>query len=131
MFGTFNDFAQYVPGCKANLSTDLTTRLNKFFDTTCFTKSPNAADGTGFGSSPVGLIHGPGQVNTDLSVLKTFPLRKLAESTNLEFRADFFNLFNHPQFDIPDTEFTSGSFGQVTRTVVSPRVIQFALKFNF
>jgi hypothetical protein len=96
---------------------------------------PPAAPGdptpTRFGSSPVGIIHGPGQVNTDLSVLKTFPLRKLSESTNLEFRADFFNLFNHPQFNTPDTERQSASFGQVTGTVVAPRVIQFALKFNF
>jgi hypothetical protein len=79
----------------------------------------------------VGLVHGPGQVNTDLSVIKNFGVSWPNEGANVQFRTDFFNAFNHPQFDIPDVEFTSPTFGQVTNTVVNPRVIQFGLKFSF
>lgn len=134
VFGSVNDFAQLVAGCDPNLSTDLVTRLDKFFNTSCFTTAPVIGTdgvGTGFGNSPVGLVHGPGQVNTDLSLLKNFGLRWPNEGANVQFRTDFFNAFNHPQFDIPDVELTSPTFGQVTNTVVNPRVIQFALKVSF
>jgi hypothetical protein len=53
------------------------------------------------------------------------------EGTALEFRSEFFNAFNHPQFDDPDVEFTSPTFGQISRTIVNPRVVQFALKLSF
>jgi len=53
------------------------------------------------------------------------------EYGTLEFRSEFFNAFNHPQFADPDVEFTSPTFGQITLPAVNPRVIQFALKFSF
>ena len=131
VFGTNGDLAQLVPGCNANLSSDLTKRLDKSFNTGCFTTAPAIGDGTGFGSSPVGIVRGPGQVNTDLSLIKVFPVRWPNEAANVEFRTDFFNAFNHPQFADPDTEFTSPTFGQITSTIVAPRVVQFALKVSF
>ena len=141
VFGSVDGFAGLIPGCDPNLSSDVINRLDKFFNTDCFfknvlpngaiTSSPLIADGTGFGNSPVGLVHGPGQVNTDLSVIKNFGVSWPNEGANVQFRTDFFNAFNHPQFDIPDVEFTSPTFGQVTNTVVNPRVIQFGLKFSF
>lgn len=53
------------------------------------------------------------------------------ESSTLEFRSEFFNAFNRAQFGDPDTEFTSPTFGQISSTVVNPRVVQLALKFSF
>jgi hypothetical protein len=50
---------------------------------------------------------------------------------NIEFRAEFFNIFNHPQFGPPNGTFGSGNFGVVTSTVNLPRLIQFGLKFAF
>ncbi len=49
------------------------------------------------GTAPRAPVYGPRFVNTDFSVIKDFPL-SLREAMNLQFRAEFFNLFNHPQF---------------------------------
>ncbi len=103
-----------------------------YINTTCFANpavfSADDPNGVGFGNAGVGILSGPGQQNWDLSIIKRFPVR---EYGTLEFRSEFFNFFNHPQFADPDGEFTSGTFGQITSTVVNPRVIQFALKFSF
>ncbi len=100
-------------------------------------KATGVSCGTLFGNSGSGIITGPGQFNFDLSILKTTPI---TEKQTLQFRAEFFNLFNHPQFTNPNygqgaiyalPNFASGSFGQITSTSVNPRVIQFALKYIF
>lgn len=71
---------------------------------------------------------GPGISNIDLGVHKTVPLR---ESTNLEFRTEFFNLFNHTQFFNPDGDITDGTtFGQVSQAR-DPRLIQLAMRLTF
>jgi hypothetical protein len=53
------------------------------------------------------------------------------KETKMEFRVEFFNAFNHPQFSTPDTNVTDPTFGQITGTSVNPRLIQFALKYSF
>lgn len=75
-------------------------------------------------------LSGPGFVNTDFSAVKSFPL-PLREGTLLQFRAEFFNIFNHPQFGVPGLDIGSPGFGQITNTVNNPRLIQFALKLTF
>jgi len=71
---------------------------------------------------------GPHISQTDFAILKTIPL---SESRRLDFRAEFFNIFNHTQFFTPDGNTSDGSkFGQVTQAR-DPRLIQFALKFFF
>jgi hypothetical protein len=106
-----------------------------YINTTCFSApavfSADDPVGVGFGNAGVGVLSGPGQQNWDLSIMKRFPLRWPRESAVLEFRSEFFNAFNHPQFGDPDLEFTSTTFGRITTTVVNPRVVQFALKFSF
>jgi Carboxypeptidase regulatory-like domain len=86
--------------------------------------------GSGFGNSAVGIISGPGQFNFDMALLKT---TKIWEHGTLQFRAEFFNIFNHPQFDPPfgvDAS-TPSTFGVITSTSTTPRVIQFGLKYIF
>jgi hypothetical protein len=78
----------------------------------------------------VGIVKGPGQYNTDLSVIRKASLGS-NESRRLEFRVEFFNLFNTPQFSIPDTNFSSSTFGQISSTSVNPRFVQLALKLSF
>jgi hypothetical protein len=87
--------------------------------------------GTGFGNAGVGILRGPSELNFDFSFFKHFPLHKLRDSADLEFRSEFFNIFNHPLFQDPDTNFTDGTFGQITNTYGNPRIIQFALKLSF
>ncbi|MGH9514327.1 MAG: carboxypeptidase regulatory-like domain-containing protein [Terriglobales bacterium] len=71
---------------------------------------------------------GPHISNTDLAILRTFPV---TERTHVDFRAEFFNIFNHTQFYNPDGNVSDGAqFGQVTQ-VRDPRLVQFALKLFF
>jgi hypothetical protein len=125
--------SQYVnPGSVASNIGGSKTYIN----TSCFNDpavfSADDPVGVGFGNAGVGILNGPGQQNYDLSLIKRFPMSWPREGTALEFRTEFFNAFNHPQFDDPDVEFTSKStFGQISRTIVNPRVVQFALKLSF
>jgi Carboxypeptidase regulatory-like domain len=84
-----------------------------------------------FGNSGRNSIRGPGINNVDLSIFKNI---KFSERTNLQFRTEFFNAFNHTQFVISGNSATAsgfhGNFGQVTQTR-DPRIIQFALKLSF
>jgi hypothetical protein len=69
-----------------------------------------------------------GTANFDLSVFKN---NQITENSNLQFRAEFFNLFNRVQFGAPITAQGSPGFGQITRQANLPRQIQFALKYSF
>jgi hypothetical protein len=80
-----------------------------------------------FGDAPRNFLRGPGINNYDLSIVKK---TKVFESKSVEFRAEFFNAFNHAQFLNPNTAGGSGTFGQIT-TDRNPRLIQFGLKFYF
>ncbi len=75
--------------------------------------------------------YGPDFVNTDFSIIKRIPL-SFREGTDIDFRAEFFNIFNHAQFGLPGGDADTGStFGVITSTVNNPRLIQFALKLRF
>ena len=87
-----------------------------------------AAQGAGrFGTLGRTLFHGPGINNWDFSVIKR---TKVTEGQDVEFRADFFNLANHAQFNNPNGSVGSAAFGRITGTS-NPRLIQFALKYKF
>lgn len=102
-----------------------------------FTISPN-----GFGNVGRNTIRGPSYWNTDFSLLKH---THISEGTEFVFGAQFFNLFNHPNFDAPVMDVSNPRFGQVIRTVgeattlfgsglgadASPRLIQLKLQFVF
>ena len=136
LFGTSNDFAYLdlsAPGCngKVSLGGSVSSRVNEYFNTNCFTSPPviSSDGGTGFGNTRPGLLRGPSQHNVDLALRKSTPL---TERIGLEFRAEFFNAFNSTQFANPDTTFSDGTaFGKITSTSVAPRVGQLALKLSF
>jgi len=110
-----------------------------WFNTTCFTTPPAWGYGTESRTDPV--LRTPGINNFDWAIFKR---TTIAERYGLEFRSEFFNIFNHPYFSPPGTGFDGfgptgaplNGFGQITTTVAagaaSPeRVIQLALKFVF
>ena len=115
-------------GCPTQIHT-----LQYWFNPCAFAKAPAGELGT----APRAPVYGPRFVNTDFSIIKDFPL-SFREATNLQFRAEFFNLFNHAQFymngyaDTGEQDInTPSSFGVVNNTVNNPRLIQFALRLNF
>jgi hypothetical protein len=80
-----------------------------------------------FGDAGRNILAGPDFQNVNASLVKD---TKIKESLNIQFRAEVFNLFNHPNFDLPDNFLGSPTFGQV-RSAQAPRHIQFGLKLLF
>jgi hypothetical protein len=80
-----------------------------------------------FGNSGRNILRGPRTSVFDFSLRKTF---NFTERQHLDFRAEFFNVLNHPNFGMPDGDIDDGSYG-LTSTVGTPREIQFALRYSF
>jgi hypothetical protein len=84
-----------------------------------------------FGNVGRGAYYGPSLNTWDMGLFKNF---RISTDMNVQFRAEFFNVFNQVNFDIPNTNRSGGNFGVITRTDPSfgdPRIIQFGLKFVF
>jgi hypothetical protein len=121
-----------VPGCNPYAASH---SAHQWINSTCFT----AAAAGELGDAARVPVVGPDFVNSDFSVIKQFTLPR---EMGLNFRAEFFNLFNHPQFGSPIGDIayqgqpaagspnTSG-FGAVNSTVNNPRLVQLALKLSF
>jgi hypothetical protein len=95
----------------------------RWFNTAAFTFP---VPGT-FGNAGRNVLDGPGYQNVNASLVKN---TRLTESVNLQFRAEFFNLFNHPNFNLPDNFLGSPTFGVIS-SAREPRHIQFGLKLLF
>jgi hypothetical protein len=115
-------------GCPTQVHT-----IQFWFNPCAFAFAPAGELGTGVRAP----VYGPRFVNTDFSLIKDIPL-SFREGMNLQFRAEFFNLFNHPQYYLAGAAGTgemdinsTSSFGVINNTVNNPRLIQFALKFKF
>ena len=138
-----------LPGEPAQLAPFRTMKpqsnANYYFDPNSFTdnatddSAPPCSAGAQFecfepsllgtlGTAKRTICCGPHLSNTDFAILKTIPI---TESTHVDFRAEFFNIFNHTQFFNPDGNVSDGSqFGQITQ-VRDPRLVQFAVKLFF
>ncbi len=100
--------------------------LYQYFNVSAFTDAANYT----FGNSGYNVLIGPGFVNMDLGVRKIFAI---TERHSLEFRGEFYNTFNHPNFGLPngDIDAGPGSSGTITSLTGSNRKIQLALKYRF
>jgi hypothetical protein len=110
-----------VAGCNPSANQTKIQYINK----ACFAQ-PAAGK---LGNASRVPVYGPDFVNTDFSVIKQFKLPW--ENMGLNFRAEFFNLFNHAQFGLPINDSSAPGFGAVNSTVNNPRLVQFGLKLTF
>jgi len=97
----------------------------QYINPSCFTQPVQGQ----LGNASRVPVFGPDFVNTDFSVIKQFRLPW--ENMGLNFRTEFFNLFNHAQFGQPVSDINAIGFGAVNSTVNNPRLVQFGLKLTF
>ena len=104
--------------------------INRWFDTSFNTAGAAWATPAQYtyGNGGRNILRGPGRWNVDFSFFKEF---SLTERTRLQFRSEFFNLFNHPQFDLPNPSIGNPNAGRISATVGVPRDIQFGLRLYF
>lgn len=113
-------------GQSAKKSGSVTDRLEAYMDASVFA-APGPFE---FGSAPRTLpdVRGDGPQNFDISLFKNF---MFTERWVLQFRAEFFNIFNTPQFGEPNGAFGNAQFNRITTQANNPRDIQFALRLSF
>ncbi len=115
-----------IAGCSKSVSGSITSKLNDYFNTSCFAAPATFTFGDESRTDP--NLRSPGIANWDFSAFKRFPIK---ERANIEFRAEFFNIFNRVQFGYPGQTQGQSSFGVITSQVNNPRLVQFALRASF
>jgi hypothetical protein len=93
-----------------------------------FSVPANNGPGTGFGNVVKGSLRGPSVTNWDAAIIRSFPIYR---ETNLDFRAEYFDILNHTELGNPNVTANSTSFGTITSTQGGPRIAQFSLKYVF
>jgi len=151
VYGITTDRPSFASGCSAKglpTSGSANQRVNNYIHTACLaTPAVVGNDGvaTGFGNTSTGIVQGPDQFNIDLALNKSFQVHWPKDGATVQFRTDFFNFTNHPNFAVPNLGFqpcpatdpthcatSSGSaFGTITGLSTNPRIIQFALRLAF
>ena len=146
LYGLFGARPNWAPGANVKIAKN-SVPSGYYFNPSAFSQAvvqpgqpiPSAHDATAvvdaaaeaatdIGNLGRNVLRGPKQSNLDFSLGKRFPL---AESTILEFHADFFNLLNHRNRDNPVSDISTADFGKILSFSSSPRIVQFALKFTF
>ena len=117
-----------VSGCNAAISGSAVSRLDKWFNTACYQQP-----GTSHSVMPAVLTR---SCVTKASQTLISPISKsfaVRENWQLQFRTEFFNLFNRERFGAPNTQVGNANFGVVTATspLATPRLVQFALRLKF
>jgi hypothetical protein len=112
---------------------DIDQTVTRWFDTSLFSATnPDATWGTPaqftFGNAGRNILTGPGRVNWDVSLFKNFDL---LEKMRLQYRAEFFNMFNTPQLGIPNATIGDPNAGRITGTAGNNRQVQMALRLTF
>jgi len=116
-----------VAGCNKQVSGSAVSGVNGWFNTSCFTYPGDYA----FGNEPRvdANLTSEGVNNYDFAIMKS--TNAWGERANVQFRAEFFNIFNRVQFAPPVAQQGSSNFGEILSQVNQPREIQFSLRVNF
>lgn len=123
---TIDNRADLVPGEKLTRPGSTESKLNEYFNTNAF--SNTCINEPPYGTSSRNLLRAPGQHDVDVSIIKRF---SISQQSDLEFRSEFFNVFNFVNFAPPNNNMAAPGAGAVVATSAGPRIIQIALKFNF
>jgi hypothetical protein len=116
-----------VGGCHKNVSGSRDSKAAEWFNTACFVQPGPFSFGNE--SRVDGQVRAAGAANFDASLGKNF---KVYEQFTGKFSVEAFNLFNRAQFGAPNANTAAGAaFGTVTAQANLPRVLQFALRFNY
>ena len=119
------DLADFLGGDATLSGRSRNDQLFQWFNTALFTANTLGT----FGNSGRNIIRGPKFFNTDLGLLKDTPI---TERFRLQFRAEFFNIFNNPNFRLPNSNASSAQFGRITAVVDdNQRILQLGLKLSF
>ncbi len=98
--------------------------LQRWFDPSAYaTPAPYT-----YGNASRNSLFGPGRFNWDMSLFKNFVIH---DQMRFEFRAEAFNVFNHPQFGLPNQSIGNAQVGSITSTVGNPRQLQMGIRFQF
>ncbi len=109
--------------CNGNLPSDKQS-ISEWYDITCFVNPPVYT----FGNTGRNVLIGPGLFTWDLGANKDF---KMTEKFGLQFRSEFFNVLNRPNFGLPSGSIGSAAAGTITTVITNARQIQFALRLHF
>ncbi len=118
-----SDRPNAVSGVSPNLSSSDRTP-DRWFNTGAFVLQP----ANFWGNAGRNTIEGPRVTQLDFSLYKNFPF---SEMKKLQFRAEVFNIMNHPNFALPDVTINGASVGKITSTNTTSRQIQLGMKLNF
>jgi outer membrane receptor protein involved in Fe transport len=126
LVGNRGGLANAVADCLRNgaLPRDQRT-VDRWFDPTAYSVPTPAR----LGNCGRNILDGPGLTNFDFALSRSFEY--FGEGRRLEFRWEMFNMFNTPQFGLPERNLSSSAVGRISTLAGDPRVMQFALKFNF
>ncbi len=125
--GIGSDRADFIGASSAQLTDGRPhgQEILKWFDTSKFTFNAVGA----FGNAGRNILRAPRFFNTDFGLVKG---TRVTERVNVQFRAEFFNLFNNVDFQYPNSNVSSAQFGQITSVIdSSQRILQFGLKLLF
>ena len=115
------------PNLISNPNTNQPHTANQWVSRAPFQQLNPATQAGQFGNEGRNVVRGPGIENVDLSLFKYF---NVSDRTRVQFRAEFFNLLNHPNFGLPENDLESPAFGQILQAA-SPRLLQLAIKLMF
>lgn len=111
------------PNVAAGKSLTYQKSVDQWFDTSAFERPAFGY----FGNAGPGILTGPGVANFDMGLYKDF---RISERAKVQFRSEFFNVFNHTNFSGVSTTLGAGNFGRIT-SARDPRIMEFSLRLQY